>query len=517
MLQSQCLKQSVEFQIGTDVFANGIAVQFLPLILLLLSSNTVLNATYFSIHKNSSMRNSLFLKVEAPRRAADLIYREELSVWRWFMWQEQDVLIDLQAGNDLVDLHSMTFYIIMLKFLGRPGLVTANSSQGARSAAMAIWKGQARVLAQGYVLTSGEQGHVIVIMGSANDRLHLAFALQLFEMLSTSWTHNHCLDTMYRCPVKEGMALLKWWGVIQMVPLKCGVHNTALVVHRLSRHRTDHGQRLLHRHDVSTSGKQGHGVVKAAGCLVEVRGLKRISSEGTASSRLKAAGCLVEVWCLQTIALPWSRIAPRLFKTYNTQWTMTLTSKRHIDVLQARTWHRQGGRCSLGLALPLNDFCLDTTFHPSMTQDVQHVFSGNNFCLDMMYRRPPWSCIVPQLFKTYNAQWTTTVASTRCIDVQRPWSRSPPQQLLPRHDVLMSSKQGHSIVEVADSYANHVAVWLKNGSLVMVMICDLQRCINVQGAPKRDGEKYGMARKDNEMRDQLKKGVDHPTRLPTPV
>ncbi|KAK0471962.1 hypothetical protein IW261DRAFT_1424761 [Armillaria novae-zelandiae] len=264
-----------------------------------------------------------------------------------------------------------------------------------------------RVLARGYVLMSSEQGHVIVVTGSANDRLDLAFALQSFEMLSTSWTHNRCLDTMYRRPVKEGMALLKWWGVIQMVPLKCGVHNTALVMHRLSRHRTDHGQQLLRRHNISTSGEQGHGVVEAVGCLVHMQGLQMIvlvwlsllmtqdiqlvfsgndfclktmyqrpASEGTVSSRLKAVGCLVEVWGLQTVAL-----------------------------------------------------------------DVQHTLDSD-VCLDTTYQHPADS----GLGVVEWVGWLLQVWGPHTI--VQPWSRSPPQRLLPGHDILKSN-----------SYANHLQKW----------------------------------------------------------
>ncbi|KAK0478977.1 hypothetical protein IW261DRAFT_1420308 [Armillaria novae-zelandiae] len=173
-------------------------------------------------------------------------------------------------------------------------------------------------------------------------------------------------------------------------------------------------------------------------------------------------------------------------------------------------------------------------FRPSMTQDVQHVFSGNDFCLDMMYRHPPWS-------------------------------RSPPQRLLPRHDVLTSGKRGQGINK---TYVQH---WcrvhprcfkISNAPFLTPAFASAQ-CIDVQRAgivrlvplsmglgrpagrtstsgeargwenrvwstkmcrhqipmtaPKMNQEKYGIACKDNETRDQLKKGVDHPMWLPTPT
>ncbi|KAK0478952.1 hypothetical protein IW261DRAFT_1565024 [Armillaria novae-zelandiae] len=99
--------------------------------------------------------------------------------------------------------------------------------------------------------------------------------------------------------------------------------------------------------------------------------------------------------------------------------------------------------------------------YPSNFQDVRRTFFDNDFCLDTTYRHLASSNDV-----------TRTPRGTRTSE-----------------EVWMAS------------------VWLKNGSLMMAMICDLQRRINVRRAPKMDGEKYGMARKDNEMRDQLKKGT----------
>ncbi|KAK0478951.1 hypothetical protein IW261DRAFT_1420280 [Armillaria novae-zelandiae] len=81
-----------------------------------------------------------------------------------------------------------------------------------------------RVLAEDDPSSSGEEG--CIHHGTAG------FWLEVLVQLSLSMTediqlvfsgNDFCLKTMYQRLAREGMALLKWWGALQMVPLKCGV------------------------------------------------------------------------------------------------------------------------------------------------------------------------------------------------------------------------------------------------------------------------------------------------------
>ncbi|KAK0478945.1 hypothetical protein IW261DRAFT_1420273 [Armillaria novae-zelandiae] len=196
MLESRCLEQSIEFQIGTDAFANSIAVRFLPLILLFLTSNTVLDATY------------------------------------------------------LVDLHSTTFYIIALEFLGRPGLLEPRSKGGDDSAAAEMGKegmgkvhglgAGLRVLAKDDPSSSGcihygtagfclEGGHgAVEVVGCLTDGTLEVRGPQVivqpglctvFQDMEQTMGNDYCIDTMYRHPASKGMVSSKQQGVL----LKCGV------------------------------------------------------------------------------------------------------------------------------------------------------------------------------------------------------------------------------------------------------------------------------------------------------
>ncbi|KAK0478946.1 hypothetical protein IW261DRAFT_1420274 [Armillaria novae-zelandiae] len=111
-------------------------------------------------------------------------------------------------------------------------------------------------------------------------------------------------------------------------------------------------------------------------------------------------------------------------------------------------------------------------------------------------------CVHPWCFKISNAPFLTMAfASAQCIDVQQG-----------------DCQTGASTYGTRKTCCQDIDIWQSKG---------VQRCADTSDAstsgeitmtpPKMDSKKYGIAHKDNEMRDQLKKGVDHPTWLPTPI
>ncbi|KAK0478986.1 hypothetical protein IW261DRAFT_1420318 [Armillaria novae-zelandiae] len=528
-------------------------------------------------------------KVEAPRRAADLVYREELSVWRWFVWQERDTSVDLQAGNE----HAV--FVMEQQGLGsRPG--------------------------------SG-------------------FWPQSFETLSTSWTPNRFLDTMYRRPVNEGMALLKWWGVIQMIPLKCGPWSCTVFqdieqtmdkdycVDTTYRRLASKGTAPLNQSggfvNCGVCIRQGHSVVEVVGCLVHIQGLQMIAFAVNDSGR---STCL-----LGERLLPQNDISLPSLGGYGAVEVVGCLTDGTLEVRGPQVIHIE--------QIMDNNYCLDMmyrrpaskgtvsskrqgvllNFCPSMTQDVQHVLSGNNYCINMMYRRPAskgtvlskqqgvllkcgrWYASYPQRFRMFNTPWTATFAWTQCIDIRRTRALALLNGLgvaLPLNDFCLDTTYRHPASEGTASLRwrprfclipqnfkifdtpsstmtfastrhrhpassndvtrtprvwiplttsavvlpRHIDVWQTRGQEHLKKCgwhpCDdddlrsaamHQRPVRYltpqqipMRAPKMNGKKYGIvmyfwdifdcvARKDNETWDQLKKGVDHPTRLPTPM
>ncbi|KAK0478981.1 hypothetical protein IW261DRAFT_1565078 [Armillaria novae-zelandiae] len=189
---------------------------------------------------------------------------------------------------------------------------------------------------------------------------------------------------------------------------------------------------------------------------------------------------------------------------------------------------REGGltidRYSLGLALPFNEFCLATTYRCLASGDCQTVTSkdktgktcgqdiaqtmDNDYCIDMTYRRPASkgkastkhaALVLPSPSVLQDIEYTFS-NNGFCLATMYQCSASGDCQTGASNEGMGKQGVEHEDVQTP-------AVWLKNGSLVMATICDLQRRIDVRRAPKMDSKKYGIAPKDNEMGDQLKKGT----------